>query len=65
MFTLRRVPARFFGVFMSVNPVLAALIGRVVLDQSLHWVEWLAIAAIVTANTVSVLTADHREAPPS
>ena len=43
---------------MSVNPVLAALIGRVVLGQSLHWVEWLAIAAIVTANAVSVLTAD-------
>ncbi|MGH3099575.1 MAG: EamA family transporter, partial [Thermoleophilia bacterium] len=59
LFALRRVPARFFGVFMSVNPVLAALIGLVVLDQSLGWVEWLAIAAIVTANTVSVLTADH------
>jgi inner membrane transporter RhtA len=58
VFALRRVPARFFGVFMSVNPVLAALIGRVVLDQSLQWVEWLAIAAIVTANTISVLTAD-------
>jgi inner membrane transporter RhtA len=59
VFTLRRVPARFFGVFMSVNPVLAALIGLVVLGQSLQWVEWLAVAAIVTANTVSVLTADH------
>ena len=65
VFALRRVPARFFGVFMSVNPVLAALVGRVVLGQSLQWVEWLAIAAIVTANTVSVLTAGHREAPPS
>ena len=60
LFVLRRVPARFFGVFMSVNPVLAALIGWVVLDQSPQWAEWLAIAAIVTANTVSVLTADHR-----
>ena len=60
VFALRRVPARFFGLFMSVNPVLAALVGRVVLGQSLQWVEWLAIAAIVTANTVSVLTADHR-----
>jgi inner membrane transporter RhtA len=64
-FTLRRVPARFFGVFMSVNPVLAALIGLAVLDQSLRWVEWLAIAAIVTANTVSVLTAGHRAPGPS
>ena len=27
LLALRRVPARFFGVFMSVNPVLAALVG--------------------------------------
>jgi inner membrane transporter RhtA len=55
--TLRRVPARFFGVFMSVNPVLAALVGLVVLGQSLGWAEWLAITAIVAANTVSLVTA--------
>ncbi len=51
---LRRVPARFYGVFMSVNPVLAALIGLVVLRQSLAITEWLAIAAIVTVNAVSI-----------
>ena len=60
MLALRRVPARLFGVFMSVNPVLAALVGLVVLDQALGWPEWLAIAAIVTANTVSVLAAGRR-----
>jgi inner membrane transporter RhtA len=54
LLALRRVPARFFGVFMSVNPVLAALVGLAILDQSLGWVEWLAITTIVTANTVSV-----------
>jgi inner membrane transporter RhtA len=57
LLALRRVPARFFGVFMSVNPVLAALVGLVVLGQALGWAERLAITAIVTANTVSVLTA--------
>lgn len=51
---LRRIPARFYGVFMSVNPVLAALIGLVVLRQALSLTEWLAIAAIVTANAVSI-----------
>jgi inner membrane transporter RhtA len=51
---LRRVPARFFGVFMSVNPVFAALVGLVVLSQSLALIDWLAIAAIVSANAVSV-----------
>ena len=60
MLALRRVPTRLFGVFMSVNPVLAALVGLVVLDQALGWPEWLAIAAIVTANTVSVLATGRR-----
>jgi inner membrane transporter RhtA len=53
MLALRRVPARFFGAFMSVNPVFAALTGLVVLRQSLELADWLAIAAIVTANAVS------------
>jgi inner membrane transporter RhtA len=55
LIALRRVPAGFFGLFMSVNPLLAVLVGWVVLDQTLGLVEWLAIAAIVAANTVSVL----------
>jgi len=56
MQALRRVPARFFGVFMSVNPVFAALTGLIVLGQSLGYIDWLAIAAIVTANAVSIST---------
>jgi inner membrane transporter RhtA len=54
MLALRRVPARFFGVFMSVNPVFAALTGLMVLGQSLGFTDWLSVAAIVTANAVSV-----------
>ena len=50
---LRRVPARFYGVFMSVNPVFAALTGLVILRQSLGLADWLAIAAIVTVNAVT------------
>jgi inner membrane transporter RhtA len=60
LLALRWVPARFFGVFMSVNPVLAALVGLLILDQSLGWAKGLAITTIVIANTVSVLTADRR-----
>jgi len=56
LLALRRVPARFFAVFMSVNPVFAALTGLAVLGQPLAVVDWLAIAAIVTANAVSVST---------
>jgi inner membrane transporter RhtA len=51
---LRKVPASFYSVFMSVNPLLAALIGLVYLHQSLGLIDWLAIAAIVTANAASI-----------
>jgi inner membrane transporter RhtA len=57
LLALRRVPARVFGVFMSVNPVLAALTGLVVLGQVLDWIDWLSILAIVTVNAVSVASA--------
>ena len=50
---LRRVPARFFGVFMSVNPVFAALAGLVILGQSLGLADWLAIAVIVAVNAAT------------
>jgi inner membrane transporter RhtA len=50
---LRRIPARAFGVFMSVNPVFAALTGLAILGQSLPLADWVAIAAIVAANAVS------------
>src|SRR5262249_54940363 len=52
---LRLVPAGHFGIFMSVNPVLAALIGLVMLHQALPVEAWLSIAAIVAANAVSAL----------
>jgi hypothetical protein len=51
---LRLVQARFFGVFMSVNPVFAALSGLIVLGQRLSLANWLSIAAIVTANAIGV-----------
>ncbi len=52
---LRRVPAQFFGAFMSVNPVVAALVGLVVLGQQLDVLSWVAIGVIVVANAVAVL----------
>ncbi|MFF5184338.1 DMT family transporter [Streptomyces sp. NPDC000345] len=55
LFTLRHVPPAAFGLFMSVNPVLAALVGRLGLGQSLGWVDQWAIAAVVCANALSIL----------
>jgi inner membrane transporter RhtA len=59
LLALRRVPARFFGMFMSVHPVFAALIGLVILRQSLALPDWLAISVIVAANAVSVSGRDR------
>ncbi|MFF0199870.1 DMT family transporter [Streptomyces sp. NPDC005017] len=56
LFTLRRVPAQAFGLFMSVNPVLAALVGLLVLGQRLGFAEWVGIGAVVVANGVSAAT---------
>ncbi|WP_308258109.1 EamA family transporter [Pseudonocardia lacus] len=55
LLALRRVPAHSFGIFMSASPVLAAVIGAVVLGQALGALDWLAIGLIVTANSVAVL----------
>ncbi|MCX4704527.1 DMT family transporter [Streptomyces sp. NBC_01373] len=59
LFTLRHVPARAFGLFMSVNPVLAAVVGWIGLGQHLGWAEWAGIGGIVAANTLSVARVKH------
>ena len=46
---LRRIPARVFGVWMSLEPAVAALIGLVMLGQHLSVVEWFAIGCVIVA----------------
>ncbi len=60
MLALRKVPTRFFGVFMSAHPMMAALVGWIILGQRLPMADWLAIAAIAAANTASALATAHR-----
>ncbi|MFC9456610.1 DMT family transporter [Streptomyces sp. NPDC056983] len=60
LLALRVVPAHFFGIFMSVNPVCAALVGLLILGQHLGPASWTAIAMIVAANAAAVGTAAHR-----
>jgi inner membrane transporter RhtA len=47
---LRRLPEAVFGVLMSLDPVVAALAGFVVLDQDLGARELLGIAMVVLAS---------------
>ena len=46
---LRRMPTRLFGVWMSLEPAVAALIGLVLLGQQLSVLEWLAIGCVMIA----------------
>ena len=47
---LRRVPARVFGVWMSLQPAVAALIGLAMLSQRLSVAEWAGICCVVVAS---------------
>jgi len=46
---LRRMPMRLFGVWMSLEPAVAALVGLALLGQDLSVVEWLAIGCVMVA----------------
>jgi inner membrane transporter RhtA len=46
---LRRMPTRLFGVWMSLEPAVAALIGLALLGQQLSPVEWIAIGCVMIA----------------
>jgi inner membrane transporter RhtA len=50
MEALRRLPARVFGILMSLEPAVAALAGLVVLGQALSARDWLAIALVIAAS---------------
>jgi inner membrane transporter RhtA len=47
---LRRVPARVFGVWMSMQPAVAALIGLLMLGQRLSLAEWAGVCCVVVAS---------------
>jgi len=48
--SLRRIPARVFGVLMSLEPAVAVLAGFLVLGQALGALDLLAIALVVAAS---------------
>jgi inner membrane transporter RhtA len=46
---LRRIPARVFGIWMSLEPAVAAVVGLVLLSEALAAREWAAIVCVVVA----------------
>ena len=49
------MPTRFFGLFMSVHPVFAAITGLIFLSQRLAGHEWLGMAIVISVNAASVI----------
>lgn len=65
MKALRQLPGRTFSVLMSLEPVIAALCGLVLLGEHLTRAQWIAVALVVIASagaTTSVTRRDDRAA---
>jgi inner membrane transporter RhtA len=62
MYALRHIPARSFGILMSGEPAIGALMGLVILSERLSLSQWLGVAAVVTASLGTTL-ADPRPRP--
>lgn len=60
---LRRLPAGTFGVLLSLEPAVAALVGLVALDQGLPARELAAIALVVFASAGALGSAPEAETP--
>ncbi|GAA3650837.1 DMT family transporter [Nonomuraea antimicrobica] len=53
---LRRMPKHVFGILMSMEPAVAALVGVLLLSEFLHVQQWAAIVCIVAASLGSTRT---------
>ena len=64
MFALTRLPARTFGMLMSLEPAVGALCGFAFLHEHLGMLQWLAIAAVIVASAGATLGAREPPAVP-
>jgi inner membrane transporter RhtA len=62
--TLRRVPPRVFGIWMSLEPAVAALVGVVLLSQALSAQQWIAIGCVIVASAGAALGAGRSATAP-
>ncbi|WP_042399252.1 EamA family transporter [Streptacidiphilus carbonis] len=62
---LRRIPPRVFGILMSLEPAMAALIGLVVLQESLRWTQWIAVLCVVAASAGATRPPSPDARPPA
>ena len=62
MMALKRLPKEAFGIMISMEPAVAALLAIGLLGEHLTPLQWLAIGCIVAASMGSALTARRQQA---
>jgi inner membrane transporter RhtA len=62
--SLRRLPTALFGVLMSLEPAIAALMGFLILDQGLAVSGVVAIALVSIASAGATLSTREPDTPP-
>jgi threonine/homoserine efflux transporter RhtA len=62
---LRRVPAGVFGIWMSLEPAVAALVGLVLLREALAGRQWLAIVLVIIASAGAARSSAGSNQPPA
>ena len=63
MMALKRLPKEAFGIMISMEPAVAALLAMALLQEHLSADQWLAIGLIVSASMGTAITAGKRAAP--
>ena len=63
MMALTRIPARTYGILMSGEPALGALLGLLYLNERLSGLQWLAIGCVIAASIGTSLTAQQEKVP--
>jgi inner membrane transporter RhtA len=61
MIALKKIPTKTFGILMSLEPAMAALMGYLNLKENLSAIQLLAIVCIILASAGGALTAQTKE----
>lgn len=61
MIALKNLPTQTFGILMSLEPAIAALIGYIFLQEDLTLSQTLSILLIMSASLGSAFTASHQK----
>lgn len=56
MIALKNMPSRTFGILMSLEPALAAVMGLLFLAEQLTWNQWAAILCVIISSAGSTLS---------